>query len=79
MMTMAKKHISSAMRRLELKIPGFKAFSQDRKHEEITREASLMIEETTTMLAEASAALQVRRLPVQEEPFTGFNSPPGRF
>lgn len=35
--------------------------------------------ETTAMAGELSRLLQVKRWEVQQEPFRGFGSPPGRF
>ena len=76
--TMADKQLLSNEEG-SLKIPGFKAFSQRTKQDKLTQETSVMIQEATAMLSEASAVLQVRRWQVQEEPFKGFDSPPGRF
>ena len=47
--------------------------------EELAHETAEMVEETVAMIGEVSKVLQVQRWTAQQEPFTGFRSPPGRF
>ena len=61
--------------------PGYTNTSttERRVSEELARETATMTRVTDDMIDEVSSVLRIRRWQMQDQPFRGFESPPGRF